>query len=251
MSIRITKTVWLKICLILLGAIAALLLLLSYPQPLFPWSVRINNLSLYSDQAFSSEDGKQVLGLAQTKLLRSPLYSPHNNYAIFICNSNWRRMIFFFADSKAGGLTYYPLSSNVFLSGAAIKENHLISPSGRPDILGRTLDHFIVHEITHVLTGKYIGGRRLYYLPTWIKEGYAEYIGCGGAFNHDKAVQEFLNGSPYVNVPSSASYLRYTLIVSYLLENQQWSLTKLFEASMTQGEVETKLKAEVFHRNGQ
>ena len=192
-----------------------------------------------------------MLELAQAKLTRSPLYSPRDNYAIFICNSDWRRMIFFFARGKACGLTYYPLSSNVFLSGTAIKENRLISPSGRSDILGRTLDHFIVHEITHVLTGKFIGGRKLYYLPDWIKEGYAEYIGRGGAFNYDKAVQAFLMGSPDMDIPPSVPYLRYTLIVTYLLEKQQWSLTKLFETSISQNEVETKLKAEALQESGQ
>jgi hypothetical protein len=251
MSVGITKKVWLKVGIILLGTIAGLLLLLSYPQPLFSWSVHIHNLSLYSDQAFSSEDGKQVLELAQAKLTRSALYSSRDNYAIFICNSDWRRMIFFFANSKARGLTYYPLSSNVFLSGAAIKENRLISPSGRSDILGRTLDHFIVHEITHILTGRFIGEVKLYYLPDWIKEGYAEYIGRGCAFNYDKAVQAFLEESPEMNVPPSVPYLRYTLIVTYLLEKQQWSLTKLFETSISQNEVETKLKAEALQESGQ
>ena len=245
------KKVSLTVGLILSGATLGLLLLLSYPQPLFPWSVHVNNLALYSDQAFSSEDGKQVLELAQVKLARSPLYSPRDSYAVFVCNSDWRRMTFCFADIKAGALSYYPLSSNVFLSGAVIKENRLISPSGRSDILSRTLDHFIVHEITHVLTGKSIGGWRLYYLPTWIKEGYAEYIARGGAFNYDKAAQAFLVGSPDMDVPPSVPYLRYTLIITYLLEKEHWSLTKLFGTSISQGEVEMRLKAEVVQGSGE
>lgn len=250
MIAQITKKGWLKIILILLSIIVAALLLFSNPQPLFSWSVHTNNLSLYSDQAFLSEDGKQLLELVQKKLTRSSLYSDKDHYTIFICNSNWRRNIFFFASSKAGGLNYYPLSSNVFISGAKIKENRLISPSGRSDILGRTLDHFIAHEITHVLTGKLIGGIKLHYLPDWIKEGYAEYIGSGSTFNYNKAAQAFLMGSPEMNIPPSVPYLRYNLIVTYLLDKQQWSPTKLFETSISQGEIEYKLKAEIFQEKG-
>lgn len=249
MSVRMTKKVYLTVGLILLGIIVLPLLVISCPHPLFSWSVHANNLSLYSDQAFSPEDGKMVLELAQVKLTRSPLYSPSDHYAIFICNNRWRRRIFFLVNKKAGGLQYYPLTSNVFLSGAVIKENRLISPSGAPDFFGRTLDHFIVHEITHVLTGKSVGGWKLYYLPTWKKEGYAEYAGYGDAFNYNKAAQAFLIGAPEMNIPSSVPYLRYTLLVAYLLDKQQWSPIKMFEASISQNEIEARLKTEMLQEN--
>ncbi|HEY4760775.1 MAG TPA: hypothetical protein VIH42_09365 [Thermoguttaceae bacterium] len=252
MTARFTIKAWLKLGLIIIGFFASsLLLFFFFPQLLFAWSVSANNLTLYCDQAFLMEDGRNVLELVQAKLSRSPLYSSCDHYAFFICNSKWRQMIFFFANNRAAGLSYYPFTSNVFLRGAALEENRLISPSGKPDIFGRTLDHFIVHEITHVLTGKSVGGRNLYCLPDWIKEGYAEYVAIGNAFNYEEAAQAFLDGDPKMNVPPSAPYLRNILLVAYLLEKQQWSPTKMFEASISQDEVETRLKAELSQKKRQ
>lgn len=237
-----------KIGLILFGMIV--LSLFFHPQPLFLRSVRINHLSLYSDQAFSPSDGRKILEQVQLKLNASPLYSAQDHYAIFICNTQWRRVLFFFANRRAGSIVYYPLSSNVFLSGAAIEENRLISPSGKPDVLGRRLDHFIAHEIAHILTGR-VTGRRCYHdLPAWIKEGYAEYIGSRGTFDYGEAVQAFRTGAPKMNTPAAAPYLRYNLLVAYLLEKRKWSPKQLFEISPSQDEVEAMLEKEVSDKNG-
>jgi len=165
------KTAW-----VVVGIVAALLALVNHPQALFPWSAKAENLSLYSDMEFSSEDGEQVLHLVQRKLRASPLYSTEERFSAFICNSRWRRVLFLGSD-RGGGISNYPVTEHVFLSGADMSENRLISPSGKPDLFGRSLDHFIAHEIAHILTGKHAGALALYALPDWIVEGYAEYVG--------------------------------------------------------------------------
>jgi hypothetical protein len=237
--IKTPKKVRLKIGLILFGIIVSSLFL-----------VGVDHLSLHSDQAFSPADGRKILEQVQSKLAASPLYSVRNHYAIFICNTQWRRAIFFFANRQAGSIVYHPLSSNVFLSGATIEENRLISPSGKPDVLGRRLDHFIAHEITHVLTGRATGWRRYHDLPTWIKEGYAEYIGSRGTFVYGEAVQAFRMGASKMNTPVAVPYLRYNLLVAYLLEERKWSPRQLFEISPGQDEVEAMLKTEVLDKSG-
>ncbi len=244
---RISHKVWLKIGLALLGVITLCLSLFFYPQLLFRWSATVDNLSLYSDKSFSAKAGEKLLEQVQLKLSASPMYSTNEKYAIFICNTQWRRSIFFIGDENAGGIVYYPLSSNVFLNGGVIEENRKTSSSGMSDVLGRKLDHFIAHEIAHVLNGKAMGWIQFHYLPVWIKEGYAEYIGSQGTFNYDESAQAFINNSSKMNFPPSVPYLRYNLLVAYLTEKKNWSEKELFETTLSQLEVEQMLKSEMSH----
>jgi hypothetical protein len=237
--------------LILLGIIVLALAFFFHPQPLFRWSVKTNNLTLYSDQAFLPEDGRKVLEQVQNKIAASSLYSLQDHFSIFICNTKWRRSFYFVAAPGAGGVVYYPLSTNVFLSGADIAQNRLISPSGKPDLLGRKLDHFMAHEITHDLTGEALSWQQYRNLPVWIREGYAEYIGSQGVFKYDKAVEAYQTGSPEMNTPASIPYRRYNLLVAYLLEQKKWSPLEMFETTPTQSEVETMLKTELLNKNKQ
>ncbi len=232
-----SRKVWAAIAAALSGILALGGFLFLHPQPLFGWSVTFANLSLYSDQPFSAQAGKVLLQQVQRKLSASPQYSTGEAYAIFVCNTSWRRAIFFAGDQQANGLTYYPLSTNVFLGGGIIEENRRTSPSGLPDILGRSLDHFMAHEIAHDLNGEEIGWLRFHNLPVWIREGYAEYIGSQGVFNYEESVQAFLNNSSKMNLPPATPYLRYNLLVAYLIEKKHWSEAKLFETQISQSEV--------------
>ncbi len=242
---RITRKIWLKvgIALVVIGALGVGLFL--YPQPLFAWSIASDNLSIYSDQPFAPKAGRTVLEQVQAKLAASPLYSRHEHYAIFICNTAWRRTLFFLFDQHAGGLVYYPLSTNVFLSGANIEDNRLISPSGLPDVLGRKLDHFMAHEIAHDLTGQALDWSRYQALPVWIREGYAEYIGSQGVFDYGESLEAFRTEAPVMNVPASIPYRRYTLLVAYLLEKQKWTEQQLFATAFSPADVENMLKADL------
>jgi hypothetical protein len=119
-----------KAGLALFGIVLAYVLLLRYPRPLFAYATSLDNFALRSDRPFSPAAGRQVLTLAQAKLIRSPLYSSQQRYSIFICNARWRQMIFFNKDYDVGGVAPYPLSNNVFLRDADIDHDRLISPHG-------------------------------------------------------------------------------------------------------------------------
>ena len=218
--------------------LAAGLLLLCFPQPLFTWSTEADNLALYSDSPFTAQAGGKLLAAIQSRLSRSPLYSRADSHAIFICNSSWRRRLFFWPDPNAGGLNYSPLSSNVFLVGADIAANRLIKPSGKADILGRGLDHFVAHEIAHTLTCRAVGFWEYRRLPDWVKEGYAEYVARGPQFNCDASLAAFLAGAPEMNQPALAPYRRYELLVGFLLEKKGWTLQRLLEKPIDQRQAE-------------
>ena len=244
MKIKPTKKFWLRATAALLGTLALYWALLCFPQPFFRSSVSANNLALYSDQPFSAEEGKKVLETVEAKLAASPLYSSEQHHTAFICNARWRQRLFFNCSYGAGGVNQYPLTSNVFLRDAVIEDNRLIGPAGKQVPGDRTLDYFITHEITHTLTVQAVGWFDYYNLPQWVREGYADYVAKGGAFNYDEARRAFLADAPEMDWKKSGLYSRYHLLVAHLLDKQHWSVQRLLEEYPEQQTVEDAVRAE-------
>jgi hypothetical protein len=143
-----------------------------------------------------------------------------------------------------GGVNYYPLTSNVFLREAAVEENRLISPSGNAVEGNRTLDYFITHEIAHTITKKGAGLYRHFNLPEYVREGYPDYVAKGSAFDFDEAKRAFLSEAPEMDRWKSGLYLRYHLLVAYLLEKENWSVQRLIEDPPEQEVLEEAIKKE-------
>jgi hypothetical protein len=234
----------LKFVAVIIGFIGVIIFLLCVPHAFFQTSVSAKNLFLYSDQTFASADGQHVLEIVQAKLTTSSLYSAEQNHQIFICNSHWRQRIFFTYSYGAGGVNYYPITTNVFLRDSVIEENCLIGPNGNRVAADRSLDYFITHEITHSPTGQAIGGIAYHRLPQWKREGYADYVGKGAAFNYDEAKQLFLANDSKMDYASSGLYLRFNLLVAHLIDKQHWSVQRLLTDSIEQHLVEEMIRTE-------
>ncbi len=234
----------LKIVAGVVGIAAAIALLLSVPQPFFDSSVSAKNLTLYSDQPFATEAGQRVLQQVEAKLATSPLYSAEQTHQVFVCNARWRQRIFFTYVYGVGGVNYYPLTTNVFLRDSLIEENCLIGPSGNRIQGERTLDYFIAHEITHTLTGQAVGGIAYHRLPQWKREGYADYVGKGAAFNYNEARKAFLANDPKMDWAKSGLYWRFHLLVAHLLDKQHWNVNRLLTEPIEQTAVEEMIRAE-------
>jgi hypothetical protein len=54
----------------------------------------------------------------------------------------------------------------------------------------RTLTYYIAHELAHTMVARRIGRRSYHALAPWQQEGYADYVGKGGAFDFDAARAE-------------------------------------------------------------
>jgi hypothetical protein len=199
------KSILIRTAVVIAMAVTAYLTLLGFPQPLFAYSLSADHLTLHSDQPFPKESAERVLQLAAAKLAASPLYSAHQTYDIFVCNARWRQRLLFNRSYGVGGVAFYPLTRNVFLRDANIKDNQLISPLGTPILGVRTLDYFIAHELTHQLTGHAIGPVRYFQLPPYVREGYADYVGKGNSFNFEALGRTSLPTHPTWTIRSRAS----------------------------------------------
>ena len=91
----------------------------------------------------------------------------------------------------------------------------------------RTLDYFIVHEVTHQLTGQALGPVRYFRLPQWVREGYADYVGKGAPFDYKTAERALQTGAPEMDWKRSGLYWRYQYLVADLLERRHWIVERL------------------------
>jgi hypothetical protein len=224
--------------------VPAYAVLLCFPQPLFPYSVQADHLVLHSDRPFSETAAKGMLHLASEKLARSPLYTRDREHNIYICNSGWRRLLFFNKKYSVAGVAPYPFTSNVFLREARIEENRLISRSGKPVPGVRTLDYFAAHEVAHQLTGEALGPLRFVRLPQWVREGYADYVGKGSAFDYVEARKAFLAGAAEMDWARSGLYGRFHLLVAHVLDRQHADVMQLLLQPPNQANVEAAIRRE-------
>lgn len=237
---------WLRAARPAAAVVAALfllyLLLLCFPHPFFRHTIEYRNLKLHSDRPFEAEAALRVLALSREKLASSPWFSEDETHEIFVCNEGWRRILFFNYKHRVGGVNYYPLTRNVFLRDSAIERNRLRGPSGNLVPGDRTLDYFIAHEVAHTLTGEAVGGLRFYFLPEWVREGYADYVGKGGTFDFEKSLAAFRSGAPEMDRERSGLYLRYHLLVAYLIDRKGWGAARVLAGGISQAAIEEELK---------
>jgi hypothetical protein len=89
----------------------------------------------------------------------------------------------------------------------------------------RSLSGVIAHEITHLLIRKRFGYLRNLTMPTWKKEGYAEYVGGGSTLSYDEGVRLW-KANP--KDATGYQYFKYMMLVKYLLEHDTVSVDDLF-----------------------
>ena len=244
---RIARKVILYLILTFMGVFVVRQVIVTYPMFLFGWKAQSGNLILYSDQPFKETDGVRVLETIRFNLQRSPLYSEEKDYRIFLCNRKSRRAFFFFPVYKARGL-YYPCIRNAFLCGGVVEDDALLLPNGIVVRNGLPLSYYVTHEITHSLTNDAMGVWKYMFIPEWIREGYADYVGRGSLLNQEGMIQTFLEDAPEMNFPAKAPYMRFNILVGYCLETLGMSEVELFCSNMPRREIEATVRADFENR---
>jgi hypothetical protein len=227
---------------VMLGLCATSLLAIRFPEPFFIASAKAGNLVVYSDRPFLAADGEKILRMSAAQLAASPLFSEKHVHRVFISHSAWRRLLFLTRGYHAGGINYYPLTTNVFLRGADIEANRLTAPSGAPVAGSRTLDYYIAHEITHTLTGRALGAVEHYRLPRWKREGYADYVAKGTAFDFAETARALRESDWRMDYDRSGLYWRDHLLVSYLLDKCRWEPRRLLSEAIDEQVIEHAIR---------
>jgi len=86
-----------------------------------------------------------------------------------------------------------------------------------------------------------VGFWRFHRTPDWIKEGYADFVGRGDAWERSTAKEGFLNNSPEMTTPVIAPYLRFNLLFSYYHTQMGQSVESLSMHPTSREEAEATL----------
>jgi len=106
----------------------------------------------------------------------------------------------------------------------------------------RTLAYFMTHEIVHSLEVSLLGRYAYVRMPAWKREGYADYVARNSNFVFAERLAALRNNAPEMDPHGSGLYLRYQLLVSYLLDVARVTPDKMLTGSFAEAELDRKLR---------
>ena len=230
---------WLRRSLLtLLAASAVYLVLLAYPQPLFAHELRYAGITVHSTEPIP-EAMKATLARARARLDRSPLSAVTRDVEVFICQPQWLFTLFARQNYRVGGIANWLVGQHVFLRESDMQGDRLIGPSGKPVAADRPLSYFIAHEVMHIANVRSVG-RRLYAgMPQWVDDGYADYVARD--IDLGEALKKMHAGARELDPLLSGLYIRYALMVAYVLDKQHTTPAELLASPPARDTVERRL----------
>ena len=99
-----------------------------------------------------------------------------------------------------------------------MEHDRLIGASGHPVPADRPLSYFIAHEIMHIEHGRLLGRLGYLRLPQWADDGHADYVARD--IDLAEALEGFKSGARELDPARSGLYLRYQLMVAYLIDKK-------------------------------
>ena len=244
------KRSWWKRIAVALGVtlfllVALPLLIITYPNPAFPYHHEVGSVSLRSDSPIDS-GLIAVLAEIDQRLGRLEVNDDELRHRLFLCTSA-RRYAFFARllgiPASSQGVNA-PLVNTVFLSQPFLDSMRARYGTRYPyTLVEGDLAHVATHEIVHTLVKKRLGYWGARGLPHWKREGYPEYA----------AVAERLADDPHKGLPERLAqferllqegigpireqYVRGQLMVEYLMRVEGWSFDELVEADLASDDV--------------
>lgn len=220
--------------------IGAYLLVLTFPQPLFPHRLSYNGFTVRSDQPLS-RGMYEVLDRASARLATSEVYDSTARHTIFLSGSYPKFALFAREHFRAFGIRS-PLRGHIFITKADPERDVVVRFGG--DRNERRLSGVIAHEAVHSMLERAPGGRDL---PRWKEEGYAEYVAGESTFDYTEGVRLLAQGR---SVDSQAfRYLKYRLLVEYLLEEKGVGFEEFLRTRFDPWQLEAELVRGMHSRN--
>ncbi len=171
---------------------------------------------------------ENLLSQVHLRLVASPIYNGNITQHVFLCGSATQFGFFTNVSFRSSGLTYVYFNRSIFLRPADIAKDLLVNYSGRKVLDDRDLVYYLAHELTHSLMVSYLGRLKYHELPTWLREGYADYVGKGQDSFPD--IRAKFEDSSY---QTNREYLQYELMIAYLLDVRRVAVLSLLRANYT------------------
>lgn len=230
-----------------LAALVALALVVyCTPYPLFPHHVAHGRFDLWSDRPIDEAAAARVLDDAQRRIARSALDDGRQRFRAFVCNDNWKLALYSGrGQGGMGGATDVYLTRNIYLRQADLSTNRLIpAHPWRAPMIDRPLSYYIAHEATHALESRALGRLMSLRYPTWMREGYADYVGKAGQFDVASNLAALKAGDRAMDPKASGLYRRYHLAVAYELDRRRMNVAQMFTSRAPEDQVLAQLRAD-------
>jgi hypothetical protein len=242
--LRTIKRTLLWATVLLATAALSLCAMITWPQPLFAFSLGSGKIAVASDRPIPPGGGERFLRDCERLLDRSPLKAEERQYRLYVANDGWRRRLFFIPHPDAWGFAWYSgFGGHAFISGADFDSGRVVHWGyvGTPP---RTLAALCAHELTHVIAWEHIGLDRLH-VPQWVWEGLPDYVAMENRETFEQ-LRDALGDRP-VDTPMRLKYgfyPRYRLLVAYFIEKKGWSVDQLLQTRLSEDEATTIMSAD-------
>lgn len=224
--------------------VAAYSAILVNPWILFDHEVRAENVVFHARDPFPPEAGA-IARAARERVARSPFFDPGDEYHVYFCDTPAFFAFFALWNRGVGAVAQVGVTGNVFMRPSRIERDRLLGPSGNEVPGERTLTYFVAHELTHTMVARRLGRIAYFGLETWQQEGYADFIGKGGEFDYDSALDGFRAGRRELDPAASGLYLRYQLFTEHLLLRRGLGAEDLLGEPRDPAPIERELLGEI------
>jgi hypothetical protein len=184
---------------------------------------------------------RATLDRARARLNRSTIPDPARVQHVFMCQSRWLFAFFARNNYNVAGVADVFIGQNIFLRESDLEHDRLIGASGRPAPADRPLSYFIAHEIMHIEHGRLLGRLGYLRLPQWADDGHADYVARD--IDLAQALQGFKAVVPELSPARSGLYVRYQLMVAYLIEKKGVEPRDVLEHPRERDAIERELAA--------
>ncbi len=213
-------------------------LLAMFPGPLFPCQFTHKNLTVHMREEIPPEINA-VLDRVDSLLSSSELNDTSVHHDVYLINS-FRLSRFLLLRNVHFGCNM-PMG-HTFITNADVTKDiarcELLSPCDRRL---RTLSETIAHEITHALLRNHVGWLAERRLPTWLTEGYCEFVADGSAIDHATGLSLMKRIPPGFTL--GLNNFRYRLAVEYLINAKHVTIKELILQPPDYCKVEAELIA--------
>ena len=239
----IPKT-WQGRCLCRLNRAATVVAILyvalqAFPQMLFAHSATADDITFYSRRPLAA-DLIACAARARRLVQRSELAVPGRSEKVFLCDSPWLFTLFSPISANAFAFSV-PITDNVFVAAADASGD--MARSRAPVYNTRVFSSVVAHDITHGLIRHRLGWLRGNLLPTWIAEGYCDYVAGEGSF--PEATGRYLLASGRSDPSPSFRYFEYRQMMRYLIDERHLSFAQVIERANDSVAVEAETRESV------
>jgi hypothetical protein len=230
------KRVLLRVGLIALGGAVVL----AFPAPAFSSRLTRGTITLHATEPLPP-NAAVIIDEALARVRKSPLYDPARPVDVFVCRDDWRWLLFTGLNRRAAAVARAPFSHDVMIRGADFPDNRYLQAGGQLSAAERSLSYLLAHEVTHVLVADALSLRESYRLPSWLSEGYADYVAHEGKFDRAAALRNLSGATEPTR--REGQYLPYMLLVARGLQHTP-RIIELLRAPPDRARLQSELLAE-------